>query len=155
MRAAANTESIAAEHECCETRVVTITVPGDFAFRGLISRAAATVCKLAASNSAGATQFCDEVVSAVGEAFNNAVLHAYDAKRGDVTLKVAFDSTRVVVDLIDDGAAFNLESVPDYVGNDPQESGMGLFIIRSFVDQLTYEAGPPNCLRMIKRLPTP
>jgi hypothetical protein len=28
---------------------------------------------------------------------------------------------------------------------------MGLFIIRSFMDEVDYQAGPPNVLRMVKR----
>ena len=37
---------------------------------------------------------------------------------------------------------------------DLPESGMGLFIVRSFVDELTYTPGTrgnPNCMRMVKR----
>ncbi len=91
----------------------------------------------------------------MGEAFNNAVIHAYNVTQGDVSLTVSFDSSRVVVELADSGEAFDLEAVPGLIGDDPQESGKGLFIIRNFVDELTYVAGPPNRLRMTKRLPQP
>ncbi|HEY5959284.1 MAG TPA: ATP-binding protein [Polyangiaceae bacterium] len=153
VKSAVEIKATAAEQERFRTRVVTITVPGEFAFRGIVLRTVATVCKLACSTSPEAARFSDEVMSAVGEAFNNAVIHAYGTMSGNVTLSISYDSSRVVIELFDDGAAFELETVPDYAGNDPQESGMGLFIIRNFVDQLTYQAGPPNCLRMIKALP--
>jgi serine/threonine-protein kinase RsbW len=38
----------------------------------------------------------------------------------------------------------DLESLP--------ESGMGIFIMRSFVDEITYVAGSPNILTLFKRL---
>ena len=138
-----------------DRRVVSITVPGEFVFRGLVARAVATVCKLACPNHPRSEQFCNEVVSAVGEAFNNAVIHAYESIAGEVRLTVAYDSREVVIVLADTGTAFDLESVPDYLGDDPQESGMGIFIIRSFVDALTYVPGVPNRLKMIKLLPEP
>ena len=145
--------TIAAANGHPESRVVSIAVPGELAFRGLVSRAVATVCKLACSDHSESETFCHEVVSAVGEAFNNAVLHAYDGARGDVSLTVSFDSSQVIVELAESGAAFDLAAVPDLMVDDPQESGMGLFIIRNFVDELTYTPGPPNRLRMTKRLP--
>jgi serine/threonine-protein kinase RsbW len=144
-----------AVNEYPRTKVVSITVPGEFAFRGLISRTVATVCNLACHNHAQTRQFSNEMVSATGEAFNNAVIHAYDATSGELRLTVSYDSDEVIVELADWGAAFDLKAVPDYTGDDPQESGMGLFIIRSFVDEMTYVVGPPNRLRMTKRLPTP
>ncbi len=147
-------ERITAAHVHSVTKTVSITVPGEFAFRGLISRTVATVCKLACPNHPQSEKFCNEVVSAVGEAFNNAVIHAYENAHGEVSLTTSYDAHEIVVELADRGAAFDLESTPDYVGNDPQESGMGLFIIRSFVDELTYVPGPPNRLRMTKRLPS-
>jgi serine/threonine-protein kinase RsbW len=113
-----------------------------------------TVCKLACSIPSESERFCNEVVSAVGEAFNNAVLHAYDAAPGDISLTVSFDSNQIIVELAESGAAFDLEAVPHIVGDVPQESGMGLFIIRSFVDELSYLPGPPNRLRMLKRVPS-
>jgi serine/threonine-protein kinase RsbW len=136
-------------------RVVTITVPGELAFRGVVTRAVASVCKLASGRCSNSEQLNNEIVSAVGEAFNNAVLHAYEGTPGDVSLTISYDSSEVVVELAESGEAFDLGAVPEYLGNDPQESGMGLFIIRNFVDELMYEPGRPNRLRMTKRLPQP
>jgi serine/threonine-protein kinase RsbW len=148
-----SSEKVSCADEQTDTRVVTITVPGELEFRSLVSRAVATVCKLAFASCSDSEQLCNEVVSAVGEAFNNAVFHAYEGTRGDVSLTVSYDSIEVVVELADNGTAFDLKAVPEYLGDDPQESGMGLFIIRNFVDELTYVPGRPNRLRMIKRLP--
>jgi serine/threonine-protein kinase RsbW len=134
-------------------KVVSITVPGEIAYRGLVLRAVATICKIACADNTPTDTVCTEVVSAVGEAFNNAVLHAYADSRGEVCLTVSFDSSQIAVELSENGAAFDLDDVPELRCEEPQETGMGLFIIRSFVDSLSYTAGPPNRLRMIKRLP--
>lgn len=134
-------------------KVVSITVPGEIEYRGLVLRAVAMICKIACANDAQTETVCNEVVSAVGEAFNNAVLHAYADSRGEICLTVSFDSSQIAVELSENGAAFALDGVPELTCEEPQETGMGLFIIRSFVDSLSYTAGPPNQLRMIKRLP--
>ena len=97
--------------------------------------------------------FRSEVVSAVGEAFNNAVFHAYEHTRGNVRLTLSFDSTQLVIELVETGKLFDPSVVPELLSDEPQESGMGLFIIRSFMDELSYTPGPPNRTRMTKRLP--
>jgi serine/threonine-protein kinase RsbW len=136
-----------------EVRVVSMTVPGELAFRGVVSRAVAMVCKLACASEWASEQLSNQVVSAVGEAFNNAVLHSYENVRGDVKLTVSYDAICVVIELEESGVSFDPDSVPILMSDDPQESGMGLFIIRNFVDELTYVPGSPNRLRMVKYLP--
>jgi len=148
-------DAAAAEAESACVKVVSINVPGEIGFRGLVSRIVAGVCTMACPIHSTCEDFRSEVVSAVGEAFNNAVLHAYEHTRGNVCLTLSFDSVRLVVELVETGAAYDPSAVPELLGNEPQESGMGLFIIRSFVDELRYTPGPPNRLRMVKRLPQP
>ena len=58
----------------------------------------------------------------------------------------------IEIAMSDEGASFDLDAVPAPDLAALPESGMGLFIIRSFVDELTYTPGPPNVLRMRKRL---
>lgn len=138
--------------ETGHAKMVSITVPGEIEFRGLITRTVAAVCKFAWPREGGEA-FTNEILSAVGEAFNNAIIHSYADTTGDVCLTVSYDALHVQVELVDTGAAFDPDEVPTLSGNEPQESGMGLFIIRSFVDQMYYCPGPPNRLRMTKRLP--
>ncbi len=52
--------------------------------------------------------------------------------------------------MLDDGVSFDPAAVPVPDLDGLPESGMGLYIIRSFVDDLSYEPGPPNALRFIK-----
>jgi serine/threonine-protein kinase RsbW len=116
---------------------------------------------------ADAEVFTGELISAVGEAFNNVVLHAY---RGDssvvVELEVMYDDSGVHAALRDYGPSFDPTrgaatssfAGADFADNDSlPESGMGLFIMRSFLDEMRYSArqapGEANVLRMHKRIP--
>jgi serine/threonine-protein kinase RsbW len=97
-------------------------------------------------------EFTHEAVSAVGEAFNNVALHGYEnTTPGDIIFEIASLEDRLVVDVKDFGHSFHPDDAPEPNLGELPESGMGLFIIRAFVDELTYEAGSPNRLRMVKR----
>lgn len=117
----------------------------------------ALVCKVAITRGHHGEQreeLTNELVSAVGEAFNNVVLHGYRGLApGDLSIVTEFDTKRIVVELLDNGASFDpaAVAVPD-LGGLP-ESGLGLYIIRSFADEVQYSPGPPNVLRLIKFLP--
>jgi anti-sigma regulatory factor (Ser/Thr protein kinase) len=113
----------------------------------------------------------DELISALGEAFNNVVLHAYrDVRGGTIDVRVTATSSSVEVAVSDRGRSFDPAAVPGYVA--PQmdhegalddvdldrlpEGGMGLFIMRSFMDEVTYVAGGggrPNVLVLRKTWP--
>jgi serine/threonine-protein kinase RsbW len=89
----------------------------------------------------------------VGEAYNNIALHGYAGREpGMIRMEIekGLDWIRVVLE--DTGASFDpagarppdLDALP--------ESGLGVFIMQSFVDEVTYVPGPPNILTLFKRL---
>jgi serine/threonine-protein kinase RsbW len=123
-------------------------------YRDVAMRVVSASCKIFAMDAKmGAQPFQEQLVSAFGEAFNNTVLHAYEGRRdGRVTIEIERSDVTVEIRLIDDGESFDLEKVPTPELDELPESGMGLFIIRSFVDDVSYRAGPPNVLRLTKRL---
>jgi anti-sigma regulatory factor (Ser/Thr protein kinase) len=138
---------------------VTLRVPALLEYRDLGSRAVSTVCKHALSkthNGAetdGSSVFINELMSAVGEAFNNIVVHAYDkSHRGMIEMELAWSRDGVTVKLRDYGRPFDFDAAPELDLKQAHESGMGIHIIRSFVDQATYRAGPPNVLELLKHL---
>lgn len=53
--------------------------------------------------------------------------------------------------MTDTGHSFDPDTVGPPVLDQLPEAGMGLFIMRSFMDEIAYQAGPPNVLRMVKR----
>ena len=93
----------------------------------------------------------------VYESCSNVIRHAYpDREDGVLQLKIWFTAEKVVIEVIDFGPGFHPESVPYPDLQNPQESGMGLFIIRSAVDEFSYiqskdEMG--NTLRLEKWVP--
>jgi serine/threonine-protein kinase RsbW len=96
-------------------------------------------------------EFEAQTLSAFGEAFNNIAIHGYRAAPGDVEIEIESDEEGIVIRLIDTGSSFDpgCVAVPD-MANLP-ESGMGLFIINSFMDEVDYRPGKPNILRLAKR----
>jgi serine/threonine-protein kinase RsbW len=96
----------------------------------------------------------NEVVSAFGEAFNNAAIHSYrgTSKPGDVEIEVDATADRITIRLIDFGRSFDPAAVPAPDLEALPESGLGLFIIRSFMDEVDYQPGKPNVLSMTKYL---
>lgn len=89
-------------------------------------------------------EFDDRVVSAVGEAFNNVAIHGYRGRRpGTVSLELELIRDGIRIRLTDTGAVFDPSGAPvPHLASLP-ESKMGLFIIRSCMDTVTYEQGTP------------
>jgi serine/threonine-protein kinase RsbW len=141
-----------------EAGLISLTVPGLLAYRDIAMRTVSGTCKLVGSltGSKRATDdaFIHEFVSAFGEAFNNVVLHSYAGvdPPGALQIDIAWDSEAITACLTDRGRSFEPGMVPSPDLDSLPESGMGLFIIRSFVDRIEYVAGPPNIVRLTKLL---
>jgi anti-sigma regulatory factor (Ser/Thr protein kinase) len=137
--------------------MVVLTVPAQLAFRGLAARTVAAVSKATrtpAESDAEHDRADNELVSAVGEAFNNIVIHGHhDGRTGEITITISRSDAGLTVELLDHGAAFEPDAIPEPDLSEGLESGMGLFIIRSFVDKVTYLPGTPNRLSLFKAYP--
>jgi serine/threonine-protein kinase RsbW len=139
-----------------DTRLLVLRVPGVLAYRDIAMRVVSGACKLAGSRTelswAADEAFYHQFVSAFGEAFNNVVLHGYRGiePAGEILLEVGWDDECIRARLVDHGRPFDPEAVPLPQMQQLPESGMGLFIIRSFVDRLEYRPGPPNEIVLTK-----
>jgi serine/threonine-protein kinase RsbW len=143
--------------------MIRLSVPGSLRYRDVVLRVVASACRLMRSMAIGKQepsrdqhQFDDEVVSADGEAFNNVAIHAYrDTSPGAVELELELRSDSIVIRMSDNGRRFepSIERTPDLASL--PESHMGLYIVRSFMDQVTYRPGTaalsPNVLTLTKR----
>ncbi len=90
---------------------------------------------------------------AVTEAVVNVVKHAYGSKKGNrVIVHVSYYADRITVEIIDAGSPMDpvLLHRPEGDMIDPlKETGRGLFIIRSLMDEVSYEsAGRMNKLKL-------
>ncbi len=94
----------------------------------------------------------EDIKVAVGEACNNAVLHG--ACVHDFKISFIVENSEFVVEVYDSGNGFSVESYnePDLLN--PGENGLGIFIMRSLMDDVTVnsEVGQGTKIRMIKRL---
>jgi serine/threonine-protein kinase RsbW len=138
-------------------------VPGSLRYRDVVLRVVASSCRLVRSLAIGKQEpsraqhrFDDEVTSAVSEAFNNVAIHAYrDVSAGAVELEIELRPDSITIRMSDTGRRFepSVEPMPDL--SSLPESHMGLYIVRSFMDQVTYRPGSaaaaPNVLTLVKR----
>ncbi len=134
--------------------IIGLRVPGVIAYRHLAIRLVSTACKMALESDRDGTDegFEAEVISAFGEAFNNIAIHGYaGVAPGPVHIEVGWDEEKLVITSIDEGKVFDPEAVAQLDLEELHEHGMGLFIMKSCVDEVEYRAGPPNVLRLVKR----
>lgn len=138
--------------------VIRLEVPSLFEYRDLAMRMVASACKLVEVRKADAVsaklkrdgQFTAQVMSAFGEAFNNVVLHSYDHAGGHLQIEVELAQDALTIRIMDFGKTFDIHNVPTPNLDDLPESGLGLFIIRSCMDVVTYIPGTPNVMSMTK-----
>jgi serine/threonine-protein kinase RsbW len=130
--------------------VISLEVPGIIECMDVVLRIVSSACKLIMPGS----QFTDHVVSAVGEAYSNIVLHGYAGREpGSIEMQIENSSEGMRVMMRDTGTSFDPSQTPVPDLDALPESGLGIFIMRSFVDEVTYVPGSPNTLTLVKRLP--
>lgn len=85
-------------------------------------------------------------------------IHGYrDASRADlrrIDIEISADDVEIVVVMRDWGTVYDPRAYAELPEELP-ERGMGVFILRSFVDDTSYEAGPPNVLTLKKKWSPP
>jgi serine/threonine-protein kinase RsbW len=171
------------EMQTTADRTIRLSVPGSLEFRDVAVRVVGTACRLLrpregtdasvghpaepARADFSQDEFATQVVSAFSEAFNNLAIHGYkDANTSEcrIELEISSDPTSgdgvpsdgaaLVITLVDWGKVYDPASYAD-VPDELPERGMGLFIIRSFMDEISYVKGPPNVLKLKKKWPPP
>jgi|GEM_PF-1212507 len=139
------------------TATIKMKIAGILAHRDVALRVVSAACKLVTPHPHGTlwNEFQMKVVSAVGEAFNNIVEHGYGEREpGPIELEVGISSGHIEIDLFDWGHGFDPKTVPAPDLAALPEGGMGLFIIKSFMD-LDYRPGNPNILKLTRSLEAP
>jgi anti-sigma regulatory factor (Ser/Thr protein kinase) len=137
--------------------VVRLEVPGTIECRDIVLRTVSAACKLIETSSekqgGPAPDLRIPVVSAVGEAYNNIVLHGYAGRAaGPVQMRIENCQECMRIVLKDTGQSFDpTQASPPDLETLP-ESGIGIFVMQSMVDEVSYTAGSPNVLTLVKRL---
>jgi anti-sigma regulatory factor (Ser/Thr protein kinase) len=147
---------------------IRLSVPGTLRYRDLAVRIVAEAARLVSCSSHRdplnvldhdvSDPFDTAIVSAFAEIYNNVAIHAYK-RRGGGMIEIAITPTdhELIIELKDTGSAFDIDNVaplPTELDVDTlPEGGMGIHIAKTMLDEVTYEAGPPNLWRLCKRLP--
>jgi serine/threonine-protein kinase RsbW len=142
------------QNHSVEPGEIRLTVLGILEHRDIVLRAVSAACKLVTLSPHGRDwqDFQAQVVSAVSEAFNNLVLHGYEGRRdGRVDLMMRAGQGKIEIQVRDWGKGFDPEGVPAPDLEALPESGLGLFIMQSFM-AMKYRRGRPNLLTLSKQL---
>jgi anti-sigma regulatory factor (Ser/Thr protein kinase) len=121
--------------------------------RNVALEAVAEACKLVSATPRGPawSRFRSQVLSAVGEGFNNVVLHGkVERKDGSIDLRIRTRRGQIRIELRDWGPGFDPKTARQPVIPALPESGMGLHIMQSFM-AMSYRTGRPNLLTLSKR----
>lgn len=118
------------------------------------------LARLALSGIGRTTPVRDELLAdlklAITEACGNCVRHAYPDGQGDVSVAYTFDGD--AIELIVEDHGIGLQTNVRAPSANAGESGMGMSIIRTVVDQLDIHPGADGrgtVVRMTKRLASP
>lgn len=137
-----------------EPALIRMQMVGRLQLRDLVLRSVAAACKLVTprGDHPGLQEFRLQVVTAVGEAFNNIILHSYEG-RDDGLIELDIQTTPDQISIIfrDWGDSFDPDSVPLPDLDTLPESGLGIFIMKTLMN-IRYAAGEPNVLTLSKNL---
>ena len=129
-----------------------IELPCQLIYRDAIGSLIAEICERLEQEGAD-EGLKDQVVSAFNEAFNNLALHS--GSTSEVRIIIEIGELEMAIEMRDCGQPFNYSEVhaPDL--DDLPESGLGVFIMRSFMTVVDYhpgQGGQENVLRMVRQL---
>jgi serine/threonine-protein kinase RsbW len=118
-----------------------------------------TLSRLALAGLSRVRSFSDETLAdlklALTEACSNSVRHAYENGEGHVDISFELRDDRLIVEVADDGAGFELEQEAKSDDDVLSEGGLGIAIIRSIADEVEIDGGPGgrgSRLRFVKLL---
>jgi serine/threonine-protein kinase RsbW len=127
-----------------------LTIPSDLRLLALARAFVEAVCQVAGLDK----RTTDHVVLATDEATNNVMRHAHRG-RPEMLLQIQcfIRPDQIEIHLHDEGAPFNLETVPHYNPAELRVGGRGVFLMRRLMDELSCEPHGEhgNTLRMVKR----
>lgn len=97
----------------------------------------------------------EDMKVAVAEACTNAIIHGCNCKQGS-NFNIDFISTeeKLTILVYDDGEGCQLDNIEDPDLSKPKEGGLGIFIIKSLMDEVEIksEKGKGMMIKMIKHL---
>ncbi len=141
---------------------LTLHIPSKYGYLRIVRQSVLDTCVRAGLSEFDAAQ----LEMAVDESCSNIIEHSYGgedaANKGGpetgIHINLFHTKDRVVAEIFDHGKGFDFE---EFQATDPEEyldsendRGLGMYIIRKFVDDASYERGGPNGnrLRLVKKI---
>jgi serine/threonine-protein kinase RsbW len=128
-------------------RRISVVVPCDLQYRDYVGALLVQLCR-EVEEKGEPRPFCHQVISAFNEAFNNLAIHGKISQ----PIRIVIDLTdkRLIIEFHHDGESFKVESVKTPDLNDVRESGMGLFIMTSFMHKIEYASAEGDLTKVLR-----
>jgi anti-anti-sigma factor len=143
--------------------VITLKVPCSLEYRDVVLRVIAGACRLVRPRRVTDPdpEFDHQITTSIGEVFTNLVRHGDPGAEGgipDIEIEIEPWPDRLTIRVLDRGTPFDPAGVPAPDLTALPESGLGLHIVKSWMDEVSYlpkgHGGGPgaNVLSMTKRV---
>jgi serine/threonine-protein kinase RsbW len=129
---------------------LTLVLPSDLCFLSVARAFVEAVCR---AGGIGEND-TNAIILATHEAANNIMRHAYhDRPAALLQIQCRYRPEGLEVCLLDDGAPFDVATVPDLDPGELRVGGRGVFLMRALMDELSCapRGDRGNVLRMFKR----
>ncbi|MGR8931236.1 MAG: ATP-binding protein [Gammaproteobacteria bacterium] len=139
---------------CSSVLQVDVTIPTHTKYLDLIGSIGEGIAKELEDFSGDRDALAYQLNLVLTEATANVIKHANDNSEKDtVRVSIHLHDNTLIIKVYDHGQGFDLDNVPIPDLDHPQESGMGIFFMRSMMDSVTYtrEEGC-NVLEIVKIL---
>lgn len=134
---------------------VDIRVPNQTQYLALVGSIGEDVARNLEQFEGDKSELAFQLNLALTEASANAMEHAH---AGDpekfVRICISITDDCFEAEVHDEGQGFDISQLPEAEGDEPVERGRGIFLMRTFMDSVSYQRseGGGNVLRMVKRL---
>ncbi|NCC50168.1 MAG: ATP-binding protein [Spartobacteria bacterium] len=143
--------------------LVTLLIPYKYSYLRIVRQAVSDVCVHAGLSEFKAAELemaIDEACSSIIERCSSPqnIQRADDWRRNGLKLNLLQKVDSVVIEIYDYGPGIDFEHEkavdPEHYANDPKGPGLGVYVIKRFVDDIHYEPNTHdgNYLRLTKRL---
>lgn len=97
-----------------------------------------------------------DILIAVGEAIANAIRHGCLCNRNlRISIKCVAGPDRLSIDITDPGAGFLPEIIPDHKPDSLIEGGMGIYMMRQLMDEVSFKFDGSTTVRLVKHVNKP
>ena len=115
-----------------------MNIPGNPEYVGAVRMAVAHIAKIAGFD----IEAIDDVKVAVSEACSNVICHAHEGQEFTYDIYTDLDDKGLTITVKDCGMGFGLEDYVEPDPGDPRGRGLGIFIIKALMDEVSIDSAP-------------